>query len=342
MVTFRRRLLFGLILGCLVLFAWLKLVDFRDMLRDFGSITVWFIIPGIVVYILSFVLKALRWQVILSPIRHVRFSMLFKTYISGTYINLLSPVKFGELAMCYLLKRSTSIPMSRSVPTVLVDRGFSLATTLLACLFLPFIAFSLHPFLRWIIVCAVAIFLILIVVLLVEREKQKDILKRIVKIFFFLPVFWQQKAYEVLENFLEIAKLIGKQRKILLPVLVFSIGINVAEGMAFYYFDRSLCVTNAMIYPVDCILGVLLVNMLYLVPTPPAGIGTTEWFYSIVFVFGFGIKAGDLSGVIVLWHVLASALIIILGLYSLVSLGARFFLLPDMSAWNRIGAEEKT
>jgi uncharacterized membrane protein YbhN (UPF0104 family) len=83
-----------------------------------------------------------------------------------------------------------------------------------------------------------------------------------------------------------------------------------------------------------------MVNMLYLVPTPPGGVGTTEWFYSIVFTAGFGVARERLGGVIIFLHVVSGVAIIVMGVWALVGLGARTFLVPDAAAWKRISAEE--
>ncbi len=62
-------------------------------------------------------------------------------------------------------------------------------------------------------------------------------------------------------------------------------------------------------------------NLLFVLPTPPAQLGTAEMYPVIVFSWGLGLAAPVISSVALTWHLLTGAVLVIVGLTSGVALG---------------------
>ncbi len=179
------KILIGLIIGLLSFIAWSKFINLNTILNNFKTIKIFPAILGGGFFILSFILKTLRWGKILLPIKKIKFLDLFKSYMCGIYINWVMPLKFGEVVQTYVLKKNNSIPILQSLPTVFIDRIFSLGSTLVVFLILPFLPFRFHPYLRWGLVVMISMFLFLIFFMVMRENSKEKILKAFASFLFF-------------------------------------------------------------------------------------------------------------------------------------------------------------
>lgn len=105
---------------------------------DFGS--VWdatrqadarLLVAGIVVTMLTYVLRAFRWQYLLAPIGPTRFSTAFRTTVIGFAASFLLPARPGEVLRPYLLARHEGLPPTAAFATIILERLLDLVTVLL-------------------------------------------------------------------------------------------------------------------------------------------------------------------------------------------------------------------
>ena len=125
-----------------------------------------------------------------------------------------------------------------------------------------------------------------------------------------------------MENFIVSAK---KTHVCKLDTCIF-LGISilglVAQAWRAYYFFRAVGIYMPIgIY----IITTTIMDLLLTLPSPPAGLGTTEWYTNIIYTIGLGISKNTVAGIAVLTHGITLCLISILGLTSLASTGYGFF-----------------
>lgn len=309
----------SLIIGIFALLAWFKFISLSEVLNEFKSIKVLPVLIGAIFFTFSFVLKCLRWQAILSFVQKVNLKVLLKVYMVSNYLNIVSPLKFGEIIQGLLLKKLEKIPFSKGLPTIIIDRIFYLmATFCFFALAFPFFEFKLDPYLRFALLTVALGFFLIIGFLFLEKNKKNQILKSITILLFFLSGHFKERLHTFFDTFIDGLETISKQwRK--MPLLIFvSFAVLLAEGAALFFISQALSFSIPYFI---CVIGVVMCNLLYIFPTPPGGIGTTEWYYSLIFIFGFGLPKEKLSEVIILFHLVTVAVIIIAGLYAIGSLG---------------------
>jgi uncharacterized protein (TIRG00374 family) len=93
--------------------------------------------------LVTYVLRAVRWQAILRPIGHARFRTAFRTTVIGFTASYLLPARVGEVLKPYLLAREEGLKAPATFATVIVERVLDLVSVLV--LFagsLPFIGIS--------------------------------------------------------------------------------------------------------------------------------------------------------------------------------------------------------
>src|SRR5258708_24140903 len=83
------------------------------------------------VTMLTYALRALRWQYLLAPIGPTRFSTAFRTTVIGFAASFVLPARPGEVLRPYLLARHDGLPPTAAFATVILERLLDLVTVLL-------------------------------------------------------------------------------------------------------------------------------------------------------------------------------------------------------------------
>jgi glycosyltransferase 2 family protein len=89
------------------------------------------LVVGIFVTMLTYALRALRWQYLLASIGPTRFSTAFRTTVIGFAASFLLPARPGEVLRPYLLAKHEGLPPTAAFATVILERLLDLVTVLL-------------------------------------------------------------------------------------------------------------------------------------------------------------------------------------------------------------------
>ena len=85
-----------------------------------------YVLPASVLLMLVFVIKAVRWRMILKPIADCTFWPLFSAACVGFMANCILPARVGEIVRAAVLGRHTSLRKTTILATVVVERIFDL------------------------------------------------------------------------------------------------------------------------------------------------------------------------------------------------------------------------
>ena len=109
-----------------VFFLWFafKDMDFVAVKEAFLQAKYWPLFFVAVLLLVAHVFRTLRWQVILSPTKHVPFWTIFSFQMIGFMILNVLPLRIGEVVKAYLLSRKEKIAGSLVLATVVVERIF--------------------------------------------------------------------------------------------------------------------------------------------------------------------------------------------------------------------------
>jgi uncharacterized protein (TIRG00374 family) len=131
----------GLVLTVVLLWWVLRDVSPSEVMAELRAADPWLLTGAVVLATFSFVLRALRWRVLLLPVhRGSRFDSRFGATCIGFTVNNLLPARLGEFARAYALARSETISMSASFASLVVERifdGLVLAFFLFTTISLP-------------------------------------------------------------------------------------------------------------------------------------------------------------------------------------------------------------
>jgi glycosyltransferase 2 family protein len=113
-------------------------IDGRQLVAAFREIDCRFLVPALVSTMVSYYIRAIRWRLLLMPLKPTRMKHLFPATIIGYMANNLLPARLGEFVRAYTLAKSESLTTSGVFASLVIDRlcdGFVVLLMLLITLF---------------------------------------------------------------------------------------------------------------------------------------------------------------------------------------------------------------
>lgn len=151
------RLWLGIAVSAIFLFIALRGQKLDQVWAALKEAQYWWLIPGIAVYFLAVLARTWRWHYMLRPMKAIPVPRLFPMVVIGYMGNNIYPARAGEVLRSYVLRRSDGIPMSASLPTVLIERIFDgLVMLFFVFITLPF--FPISDSLRFFVVIFTGLF----------------------------------------------------------------------------------------------------------------------------------------------------------------------------------------
>jgi uncharacterized protein (TIRG00374 family) len=129
-------LLIGTLISGAALYFALKNVPLNRLANYFASFNYLWLVPSVLLVVSCFVLRALRWQVILGSTRQIGFWRAYHPMMIGFLINCVLPGRVGEVARPIILQRREAVPFPTGLATVAAERVFDLG--MLVTLFIAF------------------------------------------------------------------------------------------------------------------------------------------------------------------------------------------------------------
>jgi uncharacterized protein (TIRG00374 family) len=116
------QLLIGLAISAFFIYLVLPGLHLPDVMEALRTANYWWLIPGILVYLVGLWFRTWRWQYTLRPLKLVPLVRLFPMVCIGYFGNNVFPFRAGEILRSYVLKREEHIDMSSSLATVIIER----------------------------------------------------------------------------------------------------------------------------------------------------------------------------------------------------------------------------
>lgn len=125
-----RKLLLSIILGCFLSAGmfWLafKNIPAADLWHYMGTVNYLWIIPAVLISVTSFLLRVVRWQIILKTSAPVSFISSYHPLMTGFMLNCILPGRIGEIARPAILTRREGVPFTTGLATIVSERVFDL------------------------------------------------------------------------------------------------------------------------------------------------------------------------------------------------------------------------
>lgn len=124
----RTVIVIGLAVGLVALF--LRNADLHQVWASVRAAHPGYLVLSLVVLVLTFLVRAVRWQYLLEPIGTTRFRSVFRTTVIGFGASAVLPARAGEVIRPYLLARRENLSAPAAMATILLERMLDLAAVL--------------------------------------------------------------------------------------------------------------------------------------------------------------------------------------------------------------------
>lgn len=114
----------GVFISIAFLYLAFRKVDFAQVWQYFKNAQWGWVVGGLGFYFVGVWLRALRWQVLLNPVKKMKISRLFPVVAIGYMGNNVYPARAGEVLRSILLKQKDGVDISASLATIVVERLF--------------------------------------------------------------------------------------------------------------------------------------------------------------------------------------------------------------------------
>jgi len=119
------QLIIGLIVAFAAVYYTMRNVSVSELLESFRHVNYIWLLPTFVLMCLTYVARAIRWRVLLLPVKEARTIELFSPLMVGFMAGVL-PARAGELVRAYLLGKKFKLSFASSLATIVVERLFDM------------------------------------------------------------------------------------------------------------------------------------------------------------------------------------------------------------------------
>ncbi|HHZ15410.1 MAG TPA: flippase-like domain-containing protein [Candidatus Cloacimonetes bacterium] len=313
-------LILGLILGILLVLLWLRMVDLDELWLAIQGVKVSTLVLALGFYMLAYFVRSIRWHQLMDRAKRPTLLKVWSYSLIGNMINYLIPIRAGEVAKAWLLRKQDKLPMSSSLSIIFIDKSFDTFGIFLALALLPFLALKLNAAMYILLGGLALVFVISVGLVLLAMFNPRKVILVLKKLFFWLPQRFHAKRDEFIRLFIGGMDLFRSQPLKLAGALGYTILGVILDGLYFWLIFRAF----DLAYPFAMVLfGYTLINLSYALPQPPAQLGSNQWMMIIIFSLGFGLTKASASAVMTLAHVLTAVLISLSGGIALSITGSR-------------------
>ena len=300
-------LIVGLMVSIVCSWLFVRKIEWSSLGVAFSEAKYIYILPTIIIMFVAHYIRAIRWEVLLSPIKKVSVLNLFSVSMIGFMANNVLPARLGEIIRPIMIARKEKIGVSTSFATIAIERVFDiLGIIVIASLLFCFLPSDnqgnsqavIHQLKKWSAIMAFfGICTIAILFLLSLYPKKAGAVFE--KLLFVFPHHLRDKLVNLLHSFISGLQVFDHKIK-LLWVGVLSLIIWLLNAASIYVlcysFDIGLSYAGACFVTVCIALAVAL-------PQAPGFIGVFHIAtQKSLDVFGVGLSSAQ-SFAILLWAV---------------------------------------
>jgi uncharacterized protein (TIRG00374 family) len=243
------------------------------------------------------------------------------------FLNFLIPIRAGEVVRSLLLKKIRETPVSKSLPTVYLDKIADIFPLIILLILSPFLTSQIRGVVYTVSAILFLLLVILISSLVFAYYRRDSAFAFIDKPLFFLSSKQKSKLRNTFTLFLEGLSSLSHLSNRLLAITSLTVLATILHcyfmWLFFYVFDITLPILTTLI-------GYTLLNISFALPAPPGFSGSLELTFLFIFSYLFPYDKNLVSAVAGSSHVFVGVFFVVLGLTSLSFIGVKLSTLFNM------------
>lgn len=263
----------GLVISLVLVVALIFSVDWPNVWLAMEAMRLWPLIPAVILFVIQYIVRALRWRILLPNGDTIKTRPLFDAIMVGSLANFLLPLRAGEFIRPFLLTRYASLTFPSSLVSVIVERFFDLALVLGLFAIVTFITPGVPPEVNFGAAALSGIALGIFAVIILGSFMEERLLQIVDYVCRFIPEKLAAPIKKFSKDFLEGAAMLKTPSRVLLVIgytcLVWML-IIALNWVFFMLFDISPSLEAVIATTVITALAVA-------APSAPGFIGVYQW-----------------------------------------------------------------
>jgi len=309
-----------------VLMMWWALRDTNvDQIMDaLKKANYWLSIPLLLCYTAFFVLKAVRWRLIIKPMKVTDTKTLVAPMMLGFFGNNILPAHLGDFIRMYLGARALGLRSAQILGTLVLERVFDvLAIVLLFEIALIFGGFALPAVSSVHVIIEIA-GIVLLLLLLSYVLWTPVFLKVVGGVLFFVPRHWREAVlHQMALSATGLATI--RSPRLLVPIVLNSIVQWAIAGLAIYISLQAVGLDLPLTAGILVLTATVFAVML---PAAPGFFGAIQLAF-ILTLKPYGVSEDMAFAASVYYHVLTYSAVTLFGFYLIKHLGYTLSRLQD-------------
>lgn len=297
-MRYRWQIAAGVALSAFLLYLVFGKLDLRELLRTMGEGDYLLLSLSLGILLMHMVLRALRWGVLLWPIKKTRATSLLGTLFIGFMANNVLPARMGDVIRGYLLGRIEGFSKTSSYATLVAERfldGFTILSTFAVLAFTlkgqPYGTFPKVVGVGGIM--SLGFFSLTLVVFLMVKYRPETFMR------IFKPSGWSPEAKRHLYSFREGLKWFDRPAY-LIPSLALSYATWITYALGIH---ATALAFSAEVPFLSSFLAMVAVCVVTTLPFTPGYIGTYHAALSYALVL-YGVPLEKAAAVALIFHAL--------------------------------------
>jgi uncharacterized protein (TIRG00374 family) len=271
-------------------------------------------------FIAAFSIRGARWRLFLSRICKISILKAVQIFWVAVFLNFLLPVQGGEVAKSLILKRTKGVPISKSLPTVAMDKSLDLLPALIIMAMVPFIPGIHMSATLWIILSLVSSILLGIIFTVAlmawNRSTATKFIQLMLKV---LPRSIGGRIEGFALGFIDSLLAGASSPRTFIPAILLTCLAIICDGL-FAWFAFLAVGVSSMGFG-TAIFGYITYTMFSILPNPPGQVGSNELAGVLVFSGLLGFPKPSILAMFVFSHPLAALIMTSMSLLCLSGLG---------------------
>jgi uncharacterized protein (TIRG00374 family) len=320
----------GLSLGLALLgIYFLYFFDYRATVAHVAGADRTYVVLSVASLLIGIYVRCVKWTYIVRTSVPMKWTVGLHIMLATIMMNFLFPVRVGEIVRLYLAKSVAAVPYARSISATLIDRLSSLLALMLALGIYPAAGFAgIDPANYWwafALIAAVSIVFLLLGGLI--GRTLPSVARRLLSALGLasgtIERLVASRGFGFVASTLVACHLPRYGWRVTGVVFALSFLVLIGDAAIFFFLVNAFSLPLTLL---QAVVAATLFNLAFVLPSPPAQLGTAEMLPVLVFAYGFGLSKEVVASAALLWHLLSAAVILALGGYSTYRLGARLVL----------------
>jgi hypothetical protein len=261
-------------ISCVFLYLAVRNVSFSEVKSALSEAEYIWLIPGMIIVVFSFFLRAIRWRYLLEGTKRVSLMSSFSVIMIGFMANNIFPARIGEVARAFVLGKKEGISKSLSFGTIVLERVFDGLTLT----FILGVSMVFSPFPEWVKglgITGIILFGFFSIFLLFLKTKQYFILSLFENRASLFSKSVSERIAHILHRFIDGLESLGRLKHISL-IFFWSLLAWFLLGVEFHIFLLSFGISDLPFYAPYFTMAV--VGLGVMIPSAPGYIGVFQSF----------------------------------------------------------------